>query len=191
VSERSFETIYFDKPGPANTERTLEIVAKKASESGISTILVASTTGETGLKALEKIQGKNVVVVTHSTGFKEPNLQELREENRVAIESRGGKILTCMHAFGGPNRAIRIKLGTYALDEIVAYVLRTLGQGFKVCVEISLMAADAGLVKVGEPCIAVGGTGRGADTAVVLSPANAQNFLDIKIHEILCKPYLG
>jgi len=191
VSERSFETIYFDKPGPANTERTLEIVAKKASESGVSTILVASTTGETGLKALEKIQGKNVVVVTHSTGFKEPNLQELREENRVAIESRGGKILTCMHAFGGPNRAIRIKLGTYALDEIVAYVLRTLGQGFKVCVEISLMAADAGLVKVGEPCIAVGGTGRGADTAVVLSPANAQNFLDIKIHEILCKPYLG
>jgi hypothetical protein len=169
----------------------LEIVAKKASESGISTILVASTTGETGLKAVEKIQGKNVVVVTHSTGFKEPNLQELREENRVAIESRGGKILTCMHAFGGPNRAIRIKLGTYALDEIVAYVLRTLGQGFKVCVEISLMAADAGLVKVGEPCIAVGGTGRGADTAVVLSPANAQNFLDIKIHEILCKPYLG
>jgi hypothetical protein len=191
VSERSFETIYFDKPGPANTERTLEIVAKKASESGISTILVASTTGETGLKAVEKIQGKNVVVVTHSTGFKEPNLQELREENRVAIESRGGKILTCMHAFGGPNRAIRIKLGTYALDEIVAYVLRTLGQGFKVCVEISLMAADAGLVKVGEPCIAVGGTGRGADTAVVLSPANAQSFLDIKIHEILCKPYLG
>ncbi len=191
MSERSFETIYFDKPGPANTERTLEIVAKKASESGISTILVASTTGETGLKAVEKIQGKNVVVVTHSTGFKEPNLQELREENRVAIESRGGKILTCMHAFGGPNRAIRIKLGTYALDEIVAYVLRTLGQGFKVCVEISLMAADAGLVKVGEPCIAVGGTGRGADTAVVLSPANAQNFLDIKIHEILCKPYLG
>jgi len=191
VSERSFETVYFDKPGPANTDRTLEIVAKKASESGISTVLVASTTGETGLKAVQTIQGKKVVVVTHSTGFKEPNLQELREENRVAIESKGGKILTCMHAFGGPNRAIRIKLGTYALDEIVAYVLRTLGQGFKVCVEISLMAADAGLVKVGEPCIAVGGTGRGADTAVVLSPANAQNFLDMRIHEILCKPYLG
>lgn len=191
MSERSFETVYFDKPGPANTDRTLEIVAKKASESGISTVLVASTTGETGLKAVQTIQGKKVVVVTHSTGFKEPNLQELREENRVAIESKGGKILTCMHAFGGPNRAIRIKLGTYALDEIVAYVLRTLGQGFKVCVEISLMAADAGLVKVGEPCIAVGGTGRGADTAVVLSPANAQNFLDMRIHEILCKPYLG
>ncbi len=191
MSERSFETVYFDKPGPANTDRTLEIVAKKASEGGISTVLVASTTGETGVKAVQRIQGKNVVVVTHSTGFKEPNLQELGEENRAAIESRGGKILTCMHAFGGPNRAIRMKLGTYALDEIVAYVLRTLGQGFKVCVEISLMAADAGLVKVGEPCIAVGGTGRGADTAVVLSPANAQNFLDMRIHEILCKPYLG
>lgn len=190
MPERTFQTVYFEKPGPANTQRTLEIVAKRAWESDIPTVLVASTTGETGLKAVQMIKGKSIGVVTHSTGFKEPNVQELREENRAAIESHGGRILTCMHAFGGPNRAIRIKLGTYALDEIVAYVLRTLGQGFKVCVEISLMAADAGLVRVGEPCIAVGGSGRGADTAVVLSPANAQNFLDMRIHEILCKPYL-
>jgi hypothetical protein len=95
-----------------------------------------------------------------------------------------------MHAFGGVNRAVRIKLNTYQLDEIIAFVLRTLGQGFKVCVEIALMAADAGLVRVGEPCVAVAGTGRGADTAVVLSPTNAQTFFDIRIHEILCKPYL-
>lgn len=88
------------------------------------------------------------------------------------------------------NRAVRIKLGTYMLDEIVAFVLRTMGQGFKVCMEIALMAADAGLVRVGEPCVAIGGWARGADTAVVLSPANAQTFFDIRIHEILCKPYL-
>lgn len=191
MGERTHETVYFDRPGPGNTQRVLEIAAKRSRDLGLGTILVASTTGETGVKAVKAFQGPTVVVVTHSTGFKEPNVQELIPENRTAIEASGGRILTCMHAFGGPNRAVRIKLGTYELDEIIAYVLRTLGQGFKVCAEIALMAADAGLAKVGEPCLAIGGTGRGADTAVVLSPANAQNVLDMRIHEILCKPYLS
>ncbi|MEJ5376820.1 MAG: pyruvate kinase alpha/beta domain-containing protein [bacterium] len=189
MTERTVQCVYFEKPGPANTERTLEVAAQRAGELGLESVVVASTSGQTGLRAVQRFRGLHVVVVTHSTGFKEPNVQELVPENRKAIEEQGGKILTCMHAFGGPNRAVRIKLGTYTLDEIVAYVLRTLGQGFKVCVEIALMAADAGLVRVGEPCLAIGGTGRGADTAVILSPANAQNFLDIKIHEIVCKPY--
>ncbi|MEE9612873.1 MAG: pyruvate kinase alpha/beta domain-containing protein [Desulfatiglandales bacterium] len=190
MGERVLETVYFDQPGPANTNRTLEIVQSRASELGINTILVATTQGNTGLLATERFHGLNTVVVTHSTGFKEPNSQELTTENRAAIERAGGKILTAMHALGGLNRAVRIKLGTYQLDEVIAFVLRTLGQGFKVCVEISLMAADAGLVRTGEPCIAIGGTGRGVDTAVVLSPANGQTFFDIRIHEIMCKPYL-
>ena len=190
MGERVIQTVYFDKPGPVNTARTLEIAEAQARELGIRTILVASTQGETGVKAVERFRGLETVVVTHSTGFKEPNLQELTPENRAIIEKGGGKVLTCMHAFGGPNRAIRIKVGTYEVDEVIAYVLRTLGQGFKVSVEIALMAADAGLVRVGEPCIGIGGTGRGADTAVVLSPTNAQSFLDIRIHQILCKPYL-
>jgi hypothetical protein len=190
MEEILVQTVYFSKPGPANTNRTLEIVQSRASELKIKTVLVATTQGNTGLLAVERFQGLDTVVVTHSTGFKEKNFQELTPENQAAIERAGGKILTAMHAFGGLNRAVRIKLGSYQLDEVIAFVLRTLGDGFKVCVEISLMAADAGLVRSGEPCIAIGGTGRGVDTAVVLSPSNAQTFFDIKIHEILCKPYL-
>ena len=86
---------------------------------------------------------------------------------------------------------MRNKLGTYLTDEIIAYTLRTFGEGMKVCAEITLMAADAGLVRVGEPCIAIAGTGRGADTAVVLVPANAQEFFDLKVMEVLAKPRLG
>ncbi|UCC40061.1 MAG: hypothetical protein JSV96_00960 [Candidatus Aminicenantes bacterium] len=52
------------------------------------------------------------------------------------------------------------------------------------------MAADAGLIPTSEPCIAVGGTGRGADTAILLRPANAQTFFNAKVMEILAKPYL-
>jgi len=189
-SETQVVATYFDKPGRENTQRTLELARKRAEELGIKTILVASTRGDTGVKACEVFQGYNVVVVTHSTGFKEPNYQELTAENRAAIEAAGGKILTCQHAFGGVGRAVRKKLGTYQLDEIIAYTLRLFGEGMKVAVEIALMAADAGLVRTDEPCISIAGTGKGADTAVVLKPANAQTFFDLRVLEILCKPRL-
>jgi hypothetical protein len=191
MSEITVQSVYFDKPGKQNTARTLEIAKQRAGELGIRTVLVASTRGDTGVQAAQLFGGHEVVVVTHSTGFSEPNQQGLTAESRAAIESAGGKILTCQHAFGGVNRAVRKKLGTYLTDEIVAYTLRTFGEGVKVCAEIALMAADAGLARVGEPCIAIAGTGRGADTAIVLIPANAQQFFDLQVMEVLAKPRLG
>ena len=52
------------------------------------------------------------------------------------------------------------------------------------------MAADAGLVRTDEDIIVIGGTGQGADTAVVLRPVNSEDFFDLKVKEILCKPLL-
>ncbi len=190
MTETTVQAVYFDKQGRENTQRTLEIARARAEELGIETILVATTRGDTGVHAAQFLQGFNVIVVTHSTGFKELNTQELTDDNRAAIEAAGATILTCMHAFGGINRAVRKKLGTYELDEIIAYTLRIFGQGMKVCVEMALMAADAGLVTTGQPVVTVAGTGRGADTAVVLRPANAQDFFDLRVMEILCKPRL-
>jgi hypothetical protein len=165
---------------------------------------VASTTGETGVQAVRFFADwaghadRRLVVVTHSTGFREPNTQELTAENRAAIEltaenraaieAAGATILTAQHAFGGVGRAVRKKLGTYQMEEIVAYTLRTFGEGIKVCAEIALMAADVGLARAGEPTIAAAGTGRGADTAVLLRPANAQTFFDLRFLELLCMP---
>jgi hypothetical protein len=112
----------------------------------------------------------------------------LTPENRAAIEAAGGRILTCQHALGGVNRAVRKKLNTYQLDEIIAFTLRLFSQGIKVVAEMSLMAADAGLVRTDEPVMAVAGSGRGADTAAVVLPTNAQTFFDLKIVEIVCRP---
>ena len=191
MTEIAIQSTYFEKPGKQNTDRTLEIAKQRADELGIRTVIVASTRGETGVRAAKELQGYNVIVVTHSAGFSEPNTQELTEENRTAIEAAGGQVLTCQNAFGGVNRAVRKKLGTYMNDEIIAHTLRTFGEGTKVCLEIAVMAADAGLVQVGEPCIAVAGTGRGADTALVLVPANAQDFFDLRVMQVLAKPRLG
>ncbi|HDQ71226.1 MAG TPA: hypothetical protein ENN19_03900 [Chloroflexi bacterium] len=191
MSDTHIQSTYFAKPGPHNTSATLEIARQRAEALDIHTILVASTRGETGVHAAQLFEGYDVVVVTHSTGFKEPNVQELTDENRAALEVAGAKIITCQHALGGVNRAVRRKLDTYMTDEIIAYTLRIFGQGVKVCVEIALMAADAGLIRVGEPCIAIAGAGRGADTALVLIPVNAQDFFDLRVMEILAKPRLA
>jgi len=183
--------LYFEVPGPGNTRPTLEAAACRARELDVRNVLVASNSGATGLLAAALFQGANLVVVTHSAGFSGPNRQELEPEARQALEEAGARVLTCQHAFGGVGRAVRKKLGTYELEEILAFALRTFGQGTKVAVEIALMAADAGLVPTGVPCISVGGTGKGADTAVLLRPANAQSFFDLRVMEIIAKPRNG
>lgn len=188
MSSTTVPCMYFVRAGQDNTDLVLQAARARAEDLGVRSVVVATTRGDTGARAAHVFEGYNLVVVTHSTGFKEANAQELTDENRAAIESMGGRILTCQHAFGGVGRAVRKKLSTYELEEIIAYTLRIFGQGMKVVCEITLMAADAGMIRVDEPAIVIAGTGRGADTAVVVMPANAQTFFDMRVMEVLCKP---
>ena len=188
TGETVAQTVYFKVPGQGNTQRTLELAYSRVRELGLTTVLVATTSGATAVQATQLFKGCEVIAVTHSAGFSEPGGQELTPEYRAVMEQTGTRILTCQHAFGGVGRAIRKQLGTYQLDEIIAYTLRLFGQGLKVAVEIALMAADAGVVGTSDPVMVVAGTGKGADTAVVLQPANAQALFDLKILEWVCLP---
>jgi hypothetical protein len=182
------ETCYFDKPGKENTDKTLELAKKRAEELGIKNIVIASYTGYSGVKASKIFQNYNLVVSAGMVGFREPNLERMISENRKKIESNGGKIFYHLHSFGTLGRAIKQKFGVIQVDEIIAHVLRLFSQGVKVGCEISCMAADAGLIRTDEECIAIGGAGGGADTAIVILPANTHRFFDVKIREIICKP---
>ena len=153
-------------------------------------MLVASTRGVTAVKAVDALEGLRVIVVSHSAGFSEPNVQRFTEENKRAVESKGGTVHTATHAFAGVSRALRNKTNTAAIGDLIAETLRVLGQGMKVGCEISMMAADAGLVDTDEEIIVISGTGLGADTALVLTPVTSQNFFDLRVKEILCKPRL-
>ena len=180
---------YFRKPGGKNTIAVLEAVSGRAKELSIGKVVIASCSGRTAYEAL-KILDKDIkmIVVTHVTGYEKPDHQELSAEDRRALEAQGVTVLTCQHAFGGVGRAVRNKLATYQVDEIMAYTLRIFGQGVKVAIELALMAADAGLVRTDEDIISIGGTGRGVDAALVLTPANSARFFDLKVREVICKP---
>jgi len=182
-------TVYFDEPGGENTDTALSIARQRAKELGIKTIVVASTVGDTAAKAVDVFQGLKVIVVTHVTGFREPNTQQFTEANRKMVESKQGIILTTTHALGGLSRAMRNKYNMYVLGEVIADTLRIFGEGMKVACEIALMAADSGLVSTDEDIISIAGTSRGADTALMLKPVNTHNFFDLKVREILCKPH--
>jgi hypothetical protein len=180
---------YFMESGSHNTDATLEAAKKRAKALNIGKILVSSCSGATARKALDLFGGNfSIIVVTHVTGFKEPDHQELPEEERAYLLGRGAQVLTSEHAFGGMGRAFRNKTSTYQIDEVVAYTLRIFGQGTKVAVEIALMAADAGLVRTDEDIISIGGTARGVDTALVLRGSNTHTFFDLKVKEVICKP---
>jgi hypothetical protein len=166
------------------------LARRRADELGIKTIIVASSSGATGIQACHLFQGKRVVVVSSFTGFHKRGEQRLSEGTREAIEELGGVVVTASHVFTGVSRAFFLKFGTAGVDEVVRGTLYSFGQGMKVVCEIALMAADAGTVSVDEDVISIGGTGGGADTAVVLRPTNMRDLFDLKVKEILCKPRL-
>jgi len=179
---------YMRSTGEANTETVLRLAKKRAEELEIRDIVVASTRGMTGVKASETLKGFNVIVVTHCTGFSEPGLQRLTEENRKLIEKNGARILTSTHAFANVERAIKDKFNTAYPTEIIAQTLRIFGQGMKVVVEIAAMAADAGIIPTDRDVISIAGSSKGADTAVVIRPANTNRIFDMAVREIIAKP---
>lgn len=181
-------TVYFEAVDSKNTESLLRVARGYAEEAGIKDIVVASTSGETGEKASKLFKGCNVVVVTHHAGFVDAGTQELNEGRRKGILANGAKILTATHALSGVERSIRTKFSTLEPLELIANTLRLFGEGTKVCVEIALMAADAGLIPVDKNVMAIAGSGRGADTALLIKPANSSRFFDLEIKEVIAKP---
>lgn len=179
--------MYFEKPGKDNTEQALRFAFEKGKELGINEAVVASTTGETAYKAMEVFTGFQLTVVTYHCGFKEPFKSAMSDDVKHDIEGKGIKVVAASHALSGLERSISKKhSGAYPVL-IIADTLRLLGQGIKVAVEVAVMAADAGALS-GNDIISIGGSGRGADAALVLKPAHQNNFFDLRIREIICKP---
>ncbi|MBU1182805.1 MAG: pyruvate kinase alpha/beta domain-containing protein [Pseudomonadota bacterium] len=179
--------MYFDKPGKINTEKTLELAFERGRALGIKEVVVASSKGDTAKKALKMFQGFKVVIVTYHCGFLEPFKSVMPDAVRKNLEDKGAVVISATHALSGVERAVANKYGGVYPALLIADTLRLFGQGVKVAVEISIMAADAGVL-TGNDLISIGGTNKGADAAVVLTPANQSDLFNIRIREIVCKP---
>lgn len=178
--------VHFPKPGDYTDEVFTEVL-KRIKKGDIKQVIVATTSGKTALKAADTFREVKLIAVTHQAGFREPGVIEVPKEVIEELKSKGVTVVTATHALAGVDRAIRKKHDTWMTTEIIAETLRILGQGTKVCAEIVMMAADAGAIEM-EDLIAIGGTGRGADTAWVIKPAHSQMFFDMKLKELICKP---
>jgi hypothetical protein len=175
--------VYFEEPGIANTETTLRLAVERARARGIKKIVLASTRGETAHLAagLWTDSGIKIVVVPHQYGFM-PTGQRFPAELVQELNKQGHAVHFGTMLFHTEN--------LYGMDtpRTMASLLRTFCQGMKVCVEIILMATDGGHLEVGEQVIAVTGTGRGADTAIVALAAPSTRLAELHITEIICKP---
>lgn len=182
----------FSSPGPENTEKTIRASVERARKLGIRYIVVASVSGKTAIETKvmsdELEYNGQLVVVTHHTGWAEVGKNQMEEEARSRLTEAGCQVVTSTHALSSIARSYRTTFGGIDLLEIVAEAFRRLSQGVKAAIESAIMAADAGAVPVDEDIIAIAGTGKGADSAIVVRAANQNRFLDMKVREIIAMP---
>ncbi len=182
---------YFDKQGEDYTDELILAVKDKLDVAkNIKYILIASTTGESALKLHNAIGNDDITIinVSHNVGFSGDNESDISDEMIAKLENVGIKTYQGLHAFSGAARGVTNKYGGFSPLDVVADTLRMFSHGVKVSAEISLMAADAGLVPVGEEIMVIGGRAHGVDTAVILTPVNSKNLFNMKIHEIIAMP---
>ena len=179
----------FEKSGAHNTDKTLEVSFEEAVKRGIGHVVIASTWGETARKSItykEKHPEINIVIVTHNCGFRKPGVVEFDPDLRKELTEKGIYVITGTMPTRTLGRAINDKLG-FSQEDIACAAWRMFGQGTKVCVEIAAMACDSGLVPPGD-IISVSGTGKGADTAMVIMADSSNRTFDMKVREYIAKP---
>lgn len=179
--------MYFEQPGPENTIQTLSAAFERGKALGLTEAVMATTTGETAFRAMEIFTGFHLIAVTYHGGFREPFKNVMTNDARRDLESKGVTVIAATHALSGVERSIAKKYSGLYPALLIADTLKRFGQGTKVAVEVAIMATDAGVLS-GNDIVAIGGSAKGADTALVLSPTNQSNFFDLKIREIICKP---
>lgn len=180
------DLLLFDKPGKHNTTETLTAAVERAEELGLRYLVVASSAGDTALELRDLVGDRNmkVVCVTYHAGFHGGD-DTMPVDRREELRARGIEVVICSHALSGVERSLKNQFGTIGPVELMAYCLRRFGEGIKVAVEIAVMAADSAAAPTSEDIIAIGGSGKGADAAVVLKAAHQNNFFDLRVREII------
>jgi hypothetical protein len=113
------------------------------------------------------------------------------EENAEKLREMGVVVTTQSHPFSCVERTMSKKYGGASRTDVISDTLRAIfGKGFKVALEVTMMATDSGHIPVSKDTeiIAIGGTRQGADVALVVRPAHSQAFFSLQVREIIAMP---
>ena len=165
------EDFYFDSPGKDNTQDVIEAVKKRLEDVDVEYVIVASTTGETAIQLSDAL-GDSVKIVSVSEsalvsewGAKYPCMDP---EKKSELERRGVIVAEKAPYFFHSSPLDGGKWSAPAPEVIVRETLYSFGQGMKVAVEVAMIAVACGYIEPFQDVIAIGGSGRGADTAALL-----------------------
>jgi len=163
--------VYFDEPGEHNTGDVIEAVKERVTDTGIGHVVVASTRGKTAVKLAECLGTlAQVIAVSEPQYVKEwgakwpvmePEYVKRLAELNVTVLDKAPYVF---HSSVLENS----KWPQMTPETLLREAFYALGQGFKVAVEVVLTAVACGVLEPYQDVIGIGGTSRGADTALVL-----------------------
>jgi len=191
------QAYYFDEPGEENTQLVVEAVSQRLEAGGIRTVIVASTSGETAVAFTRSLKGKAELICVSEAPYRREWGEEwpcLKQEFRQELESLGTTIIDkAPYIFH--NSVLEAARWPGAFPErLVKETLYSFGQGMKVAVEVALTGVSCGYVTPYEDVIGVGGSSKGADTAIVLRATYPASLFDkdpakrLEIREIIAMP---
>lgn len=166
---------YFEQPGKENTEATIEAVCAYLKENDkAAALIVASISGQTALKVKKELGGIStpVVCVTGSPAWQnypEYELPLVPATTRTELEKAG--VIVVDRVPSSLSDTIEFAFARYGFRSPTWIFIETLlaigGYGLKTAVESVLMATDGGHIPAFKEVLAIAGTEKGADTAIV------------------------
>lgn len=194
-------TYYYKFKGEVNTEHVLRVAIRRAQDLNVKSLIFASETGRSALKALRIMRELGVklrlIVVTHPPdrtwgpkgdipiGLNHPRYRKVKER----LEKEGIFIVQGTRPFASAARSFDWE--RMVPDALVYKLLGGIfGQGVKMAIEAALMATDAGAVSRGDIVVSLGGTFKGLDAAIVCKTTYSYYFLqEFEVLEIIAKPW--
>ncbi len=193
----------FERPGPINTDKVIQILSEANQK--LNYLVVASVTGDSAVKAAERIKNRKIVCVTCPQGMawevnamnadlfaQIPELRARRdawlkqkldrvpmgvtEENKQKLAAAGVEIVKGTIPLFGPSFSMRLHLRKTTSLDIVAKTLELISTGTLVCLESVLMATDAGIIPEDELVYVCAGTEMGLDTAWIVKSCASANM---------------
>lgn len=189
--------VYFEKPGFSNTDSVIEVVKERLRLGDVKVVVVPVTTGRTAERFSREL-GKKAEVITITED------EVTSACKRIAYSDKGNlKKLVQNRLEGALKTDSRRRREVFDMTllpfcgdmwDVIKEILYAFGQGMKVAVEVSVVAVEILKVKPFSKIVAVGGTGEGADTAIVARTSSQKEAFGKKpekrlsIQEIIAMP---